>query len=83
MKISIEDIQPVLSKQAKSEIYTFSVAYWRVTGKYIMDEKACWCGAIEYKVDLPINHLHFKKIDLENLIKLKINEQNRDFKRTN
>ena len=67
MKIWIENIEPILSKKAKTESYVFSVAYWRVSGKYIIDEGACPCGAKMFTVNVPMKKLELTKIDLENL----------------
>lgn len=69
MKIWVDSVNPVLSPMIYNDRYSFSVLHWVVSGKYLIDEEACSCGAVPFSVSVnPLGGLEVSKNELKTMI---------------
>lgn len=50
MKIWVDLARPILTPMIYNDRYSYAVLHWEVSGKYLIDEKACSCGALPFSL---------------------------------
>lgn len=69
MKIWVDSARPVLSPMIYNDRYSFAVLHWEVSGKYLIDEDACSCGAVPFSATVnPLGGLEVSKDELKKMI---------------
>lgn len=74
MKVWVKTVSPNLTQIVKANHTIFRVKSLFVRGRYLEDENACECGALDFNFDVPYDKLEISNLELKQRIINKLRE---------